>query len=65
MKVSDHCLVTVALAGAVGPAPPPEAVAILVTETAVMSFCVIAYVTWQVTTALGGKCGISCSTVQG
>ena len=37
-------LLTVALAEGDGPAPPPEAVAMFVIETAVISFWVVVYV---------------------
>ena len=48
-------LLTVALAEGDGPAPPPEAVAMFVIETAVISFWVVVYVAWQVTVVFGAR----------
>jgi hypothetical protein len=48
-------LLTVALAEGDGPAPPPEAVAMFVIETAVISFWVVVYVAWQVTVVVGAR----------
>ena len=48
-------LLTVALAEGDGLAPPPEAVAMFVMETTVMSFCVMAYEALQVTVAFGAR----------
>ena len=56
VKVKDLAtLLTVALAEGDGLAPPPVAVAMFVTETAVISFCVMAYEAGQVTVAFGAR----------
>ncbi len=36
MRAMSYCFIIVVLAGCEGPAPPPEAVALLETETALM-----------------------------
>jgi hypothetical protein len=58
-------LLTVALADGDGLAPPPEAVAIFVMETTVMSFCVVVYDALQVTVAFGARVVLAAPQLNG